>query len=72
MKDQSSLIYHILLRGLLDHELACWFPELEFDENKDGNTLLIGDLPDQSALLGVLFRAHNLNLQILSVEVEVK
>jgi hypothetical protein len=64
-------LYHILLRGKLDLEQASWFPELTHAPNADGNTLLSGELPDQAALLGVLFRAHNLNLQILSVEVKV-
>lgn len=64
-------LYHILLRGKLDLEQASWFPELTHAEADDGNTLLSGELPDQSALMGVLFRAHNLNLQILSVEVKV-
>ncbi|MFZ5883055.1 MAG: hypothetical protein ACOYYI_04675 [Chloroflexota bacterium] len=65
-------LYHILLRGKLDLEQASWFPELTYAEADDGNTLLAGELPDQSALMGILFRAHNLNLQILSVEAQVK
>lgn len=60
--------YLIRLRGKLDPELATWFPELFLTDEADGNTLLRGKLPDQSALLGILFRIHNLNLQILSVE----
>ncbi len=64
-------LYQILLRGKLDLEQAAWFPELTHAENDNGNTLLMGDLPDQAALMGILFRAHNLNLQILSVEVQV-
>lgn len=31
---------------------------------------LRGKLPDQAALLGILFRIHNLNLQILLVRFE--
>ncbi|GIV98607.1 hypothetical protein [Roseiflexus sp.] len=61
-------LYHILLRGKLDPELAAWFPELTHAEADDGNTLLVGELPDQAALMGVLFRAHNLNLTILTVK----
>lgn len=62
--------YKICLRGKLNLEQAAWFPELVYDENDDGNTLFAGELPDQSALLGILFRAHNLNLQILFVKSE--
>ena len=70
MNDQSSPVYRILLRGNLDREQASWFSELACEEEEDGNTLLIGKLPDQAALLGILFRAHNLNLQILFFEVK--
>ena len=62
--------YLIRLRGKLDPELASWFPELSLTEEADGNTILVGELPDQSALLGILFRIHNLNLQILSVQIQ--
>ncbi len=62
--------YKIRLRGALDLEQAAWFPELTHAEDDDGNTLLTGELPDQAALLGVLFRAHNLNLKILCVKLK--
>jgi hypothetical protein len=68
--EQSLASYLICLRGKLDLEQASWFPELVQAEDKHGNTLLIGELPDQAALMGILFRAHNLNLQILSVELQ--
>ncbi len=64
-------LYRIILRGTLDLEQAAWFPELTHAPADDSNTLLTGELPDQSALMGILFRAHNLNLQILSVEAQV-
>lgn len=70
MNDERPCLYQILLRGKLDCEQASWFPELAAEENDDNNTLLAGELPDQSALLGILFRAHNLNLQILFVNVK--
>lgn len=68
--DKPSTLYHIRLRGKLDLEQVSWFSEFSYTNTDDGNTLLSGKLPDQSALIGVLFRAHNLNLQILSVELE--
>ena len=68
--NQRPIFYKIRLRGKLDLEQASWFPELVQAEDKHGNTLLIGELPDQAALMGILFRAHNLNLQILSVELQ--
>ncbi len=70
MTERISTQYLIRLRGKLEIELASWFPELSISEETDGNSLLAGNLPDQSALLGILFRIHNLNLQILSVEMQ--
>ena len=69
MNERHPYSYQIILRGKLDLEQASWFPELSHTVNEDGDTQLSGKLPDQSALIGILFRAHNLNLQILSVEV---
>lgn len=69
--ERISTLYLIRLRGILDLEQAAWFPELIHADEADGDTRLHGELPDQSALLGILFRIHNLNLQILSVEVKV-
>lgn len=67
MNERRPLIYQIHLRGKLDREQASWFSEFSVTETNGGDSLLSGELPDQSALIGVLFRAHNLNLQILSV-----
>ena len=64
-------LYQIILRGKLDLEQAAWFPELVHTEDDDGNTLLVGELPDQAALVGVLFRVHNLNLTILCVKIKI-
>ena len=70
MNERHPYSYQIVLRGKLDHEQASWFPELSHAVNEDGDTQLLGKLPDQSALIGILFRAHNLNLRILSVTVK--
>lgn len=68
--NQHLTFYKIRLRGKLDLEQAAWFPELVHIEDDDGNTLLVGEFPDQAALIGVLFRAHNLNLMILCVKIK--
>lgn len=68
--NQRPIFYKIRLRGKLDLEQAAWFPELTHAEDDDGNTLLVGELPDQAALMGVLFRAHNLNLMILCMKLK--
>lgn len=68
--ERISTPYLIRLRGKLDPELAGWFPELSLTDEADGDTCLHGKLPDQSALLGILFRIHNLNLNILCVTIK--
>jgi hypothetical protein len=65
--ERTLTSYLICLRGNLDIELASWFPELSLTDEADEETWLVGKLPDQAALLGILFRIHNLNLHILSV-----
>lgn len=68
--NQHPTFYKIRMRGKLDLEQAAWFPELIHAEDDNGNTLLAGELPDQAALMGVLFRAHNLNLTILGMKIK--
>lgn len=64
--------YHILIRGTLD---AGWSDRLggmtiSAVQEADGTpaTALIGDLADQSALVGVLNSLHDLGLALVSVE----
>jgi hypothetical protein len=65
--------YEIRVKGNPTRDWTDWFGELQVQpgeaEGQQGHTLrLTGELPDQSALLGVLMRLHNLNLRILSVQ----
>ena len=68
--EQYHHTYVIRIQGKLELELASWFQELAVTEDKDDVTLLSGKLPDQAALIGILLRAHNLNLQILSFNIQ--
>ncbi|HET6940250.1 MAG TPA: hypothetical protein VFI19_16655 [Nocardioides sp.] len=43
----------IRVEGELSDHLMTWFPSLAA-QAQDGHTVLCGDLPDQSSLLGVL------------------
>ena len=70
MGTEQHHTYVIRLQGRLELEFASWFPELAITEDMDDNTLLSGELPDQAALIGILLRAHNLNLQILSFNIQ--
>jgi hypothetical protein len=59
--------YEIRLAGHLDMRWAAWFDGLTVATDRDGTTVLVGDLPDQAALHGALQRARDLGLPLLSV-----
>jgi len=56
----------IRVRGLLGETLLAGFPDLRATE-RDGETLLAGALPDQSALFGVLAQVEALGLELVEV-----
>ena len=60
-------IYEIRVKGHLDQHWSSWFEGLVISYSEDGNTLLRGPLPDDAALHGVLTKARDLALPLLSV-----
>lgn len=56
----------IKIKGNLKPEWSEWLEGLIVSNQANGETMLHGQLPDQSALLGLLNRIHGLNLQLLS------
>jgi hypothetical protein len=58
--------YEISVRGLLGERLLEAFPELHA-RGLGGVTVLVGHLPDQAALHGVLSRIESLGLELLEV-----
>ena len=58
--------YEIRVRGILGERLLVAFPDL-VAVAVDGDTLLAGRLPDQSALHGVLGRIESLGLELVEV-----
>lgn len=60
----------IRIAGQLDPSWRDWFDGLEIHHLPDGNTELSGSVVDQAALYGVLNRARDLGLILLSVAVE--
>lgn len=60
-------IYHIRIKGHLDENWSAWLDDLVITHEADGVTLLSGSVIDQSALLGLLRRLHDLGLTLLSV-----
>ena len=59
--------YRLRLRGRLDPGRAGWFPGLQM-RLENGDTLLQGEIADQSALHGLLARIRDLSLPLESLE----
>ena len=60
--------YEIRVKGCLDVDWAAWFSGLEMTNVGEDETLLSGELPDQSALHGLLAQVRDLNLTLISVQ----
>lgn len=64
--------YRIIVQGALDAGWADYFENLQFNVSRaqDGSpiTSLVGSLPDQAAVQGVLQKLYNLGFPLLSVE----
>jgi len=59
----SAARYEIGVYGLIDQ---AWFPEAHVSGD-DGRSAISADLPDQSALFGLLTRIRDLGLCLVSV-----
>jgi len=64
--------YQIELDTYLDLPWQDWFDAMNLNHLPDGNTRLTVSLPDQSAMLGLLLRIHNLGVEIISLARPVK
>ena len=59
--------YHIRLKGHLADHWSAWFDNMLITNEANGEAVLCGPLPDQSALYGVLAKVRNLGLPLLAV-----
>ena len=59
--------YRIVMRSELSERYAAAFDGMRM-EIKNGETILVGEIVDQSHLLGILNRINGLGLQLLSVQ----
>ena len=65
----SDAIYcQIRVKSHLSGRWSDWFDGLEVENQPDGDAILSGPLPDQSALYGVLNRMRDLGLALASVD----
>ena len=59
--------YEIKIEGHLDAHWSGWLGGMQIVHDVKGCTLLTGDLPDQSALHGVLAQIRDLGLVLVSL-----
>ena len=64
-------VYQITLKGHLGSHWSAWFDNMTITSQANGETVLRGPLPDQSALYGVLAKIRDLGLPLLGVTVVV-
>ena len=62
----SEVVYEIRVFGKLDPSWSDWFDGLTITY-QNGETLFVGVVADQAALLGLLTKIGHLNLTLLSV-----
>ena len=56
------------LKGHVDTGWSDWLGGLAFNHTAEGETVLIGTVCDQSALLGILNRLPDMGIQLISVK----
>jgi len=61
-------LYQIRIEGLVNLDWSASFEEVIVQRTEDGQTVLTGVLPDQTALHGVLMRIRDLGLSLVEVK----
>jgi hypothetical protein len=67
-KSNHASTYRIKIQGVLKSPLADWLGDITVVSREHGETLLVGQFADQSALRGLLDQLWNLNFTLLSIE----
>jgi hypothetical protein len=67
MRSSEAAIWEIRIKGHLGRQWTDWFDGLTITLEADGDTRLIGSLPDQAALHGVLRKLRDLAMPLRSV-----
>ena len=65
---EKKQYYQIRIDGHISLNLSASFEDLNIEHTEDGQTLLTGALPDQTALHGVLMRIRDLGLSLAEVK----
>ena len=67
-KPQEKARYVIRVRGTLDPGWSKWFEGFSIVHHATGDTILAGEVVDRAAFYGVIGRARDLGLTVVSVE----
>lgn len=59
--------YEIRIRGHLDDRWTGWFEGLTLIQEKNGDTLISGQVIDQAALFGLLRKVREMGMPLVSV-----
>ena len=68
MTGAGSNIYEIRVRGHIDERRSEWLGGLHVTHLPDGDTILNGEIVDESALNAILNRLHAMNIRLISVD----
>jgi hypothetical protein len=60
----------IRIKGKLESNYSDWFEELKVQVNSSGDTILLGNLADKSAVYGIISRMSSLGFTLISVTCE--
>ena len=60
--------YRIRVTETLDRQFTDWLGNLTIIPQANGETLIVGTFPDQSAFRGFLDQLWNLNITVITVE----
>ena len=63
-----ATIYRMRVDGHLGQRWSEWFGGLTITHDADGSTSLVGAIRDQAALYGLINKARDLGLTLLTVE----
>ncbi len=64
---EHSSQYHISIRGHLHNRWAERFEDMEIIHEPDYTTTLIGNVPDQAALYGLIIKLRDMGLTLLAI-----
>jgi hypothetical protein len=63
----QALVYQIRIEGHLGQQWEDWFGSVSITREENGQTLITCTVPDQAALFGLLKKARDLGLPLVSV-----